>query len=731
MKYLKIKNYYPHLIILISSILYMLIAYKGVTGGSFIFSGDQYFPLSENDLNKTFAKILNPKNFGMTDGFGTILNVWDTLYYKLFYIFSDKFVIANKINIAIYNYIALTLAYMGFKRWQKLLFDNTSYLSLLIAYFYVFSPYTLELAHGGVFNITNAITYSLAPLSMYLLHKILTEKIINRNQYFLFAIVIFFQAFQFWLFFTFLIILFIYASIIIITSDFSEKIVLIKRCSLLTLICIISCLPIIIILLYQITFNVNVLNSTFNPVFGNMQGGLWFQMKMLHSWGIYNVWEPRAMYSFGNYFFSDRYNFIIVLLYTTLTFGIVKILFNLDSKIIFNNKYFNITLNNPYYSINRVPLNKIVLIFIFILIFALFFSKGAQKPFGEIFLWLYNNVYFFQIFRTPDIRFGFIIILIISILLLVITSKVANQYLSILIILFLLIASWPHFNGLALRGENIPGRYFDRVVSLSEDYVTAANYINIINPEYVYISPSIDYGKYPLGSDFYVGQDLFEKLINAPVYSGQVDTSIKKNTFEAFNEIRNNINFLIHFPISHVVLRNDIKDDNQILKESDLAKISTLIFKNNTFKIYRIANSNSILNIDFTKVSNYFYIINQSESYPSKLNLLLSYDKGWVLMKKTSSNCISRINYICDIYHKLSTLKYIIINHSTLEIPSLYKNYAMQWNINNNESYYLVYYPQLIFDLLIFLYLFFLILCILALISFLIINKSIRFSSST
>jgi hypothetical protein len=80
-----------------------------------------------------------------------------------------------------------------------------------------------------------------------------------------------------------------------------------------------------------------------------MQGGLWFQMKMLHSWGIYTVWEPRAMYSFGKYFFSDRYNFIIVLLYLTLIFGVVKTLFKLESQNIsfFNNKYINISLNNP------------------------------------------------------------------------------------------------------------------------------------------------------------------------------------------------------------------------------------------------------------------------------------------------------------------------------------------------------------------------------------------------
>jgi hypothetical protein len=315
-------------------------------------------------------------------------------------------------------------------------------------------------------------------------------------------------------------------------------------------------------------------------------------------------------------------------------------------------------------------------------------------------------------------------------LLLVISSKIANQYLSTLIILFLLIASWPHFNGLALRGENIPGRYYDRVVSLSDDYVTAANFINKNNPEYIYISPSVDYGKYPLGSDFYVGQDLFEKLINVPVYSGQVDTSIKKLTFEAFNEIRNNINFLNNFPVSHVILRNDIKDENQILKESDLIKISTLIFKNNTFKIYRIANSNSILNVDFTKIGNYFYIINQSESIISSLNLLLSYDKGWILMKKSSSNCVSKIEFFCDIYHKFNSFKYLVTNHSILVNPILYKNYAMQWNVNYNESYYLLYYPQLLFDLLVSLSLFFVTLFLLLFISFLLYKKLIKFSPS-
>ncbi len=701
MNYLKNNTINVQLIIIITSILYMLIAYKGLTAGNFIFSGDQYFPFSENDLNKNFAKILNPKNFGMNDGFGLILNIWDTIFYKIFYSFSDKFIIANKINIFIYNYLALTLAHVGFKCWYKLLFNNASYLPLLVTYFYVFSPYTLELSHGGVFNITNAVTYSLAPLTLFLLHQILTEKITHLSKYIIFGMIIFFQSFQFWLFFTFLVILIIYALLIILSSYRSEIITLLKRCSLLIIICTFFCLPVVCILLYQVLFNINTLNSTFNPVFGNMQGGLWYQMKMLHSWGIYTIWEPRAMYSFGSYFFSDKYNFIIVLLYLTILYGVIKVIFKYDFKnnFIFSNKFFKFRLNNPVYSINKIPINHIVLIFFFLLLFSLFFSKGAQKPFGEIFLWLYNNFYFFKIFRTPDIRFGFVIILIISLLLLLLSSKIANQYLITLIVFFLLIASWPHFNGLALRGENIPGRYFDRVVSLPDDYVNAANFINNSNPEYIYISPSVDYGKYPLGSDFFVGQDLFEKLIVAPVYSGQADTSIKKLTFDAFSEIRNNIKLLNNFPISHVILRNDIKDDNQLFKESDLSKISALVYENNTFKVYKVINNNPILNVDFTKIGNFFYIINKSESNQSKLNLLLSYDKGWVLIKNNSIKCILQLDFFCEIFHKFNIFTNFIKNSSHSSSPILHENYAMQWSIDNYNSYYLFYYPQLILDL--------------------------------
>ena len=99
------------------------------------------------------------------------------------------------------------------------------------------------------------------------------------------------------------------------------------------------------------------------------------------------------MYSFGSYFFSDRYNFAIILLWSTLIIGMSKILIDERNKtsLITDNKFFNIKIKSPIYPICKIENNNIAIYLLIILLISLFFSKGAQKPFGFIFLWLYEK----------------------------------------------------------------------------------------------------------------------------------------------------------------------------------------------------------------------------------------------------------------------------------------------------------------------------------------------------
>jgi len=696
---LKIQKY--QLLFVLISILYVSIAYLGIPNNNFIYSGDQYFPLSKMEINKNFLSINISKDLGLIDGYGIVLNFWDSLYYKLFYLVSNNVVLANKINIFLYTYLGLTLAYTGFNKWNEYLYQNESNLPIYITLFYIFGPYTLMLSHGGVFNITNALTYALAPLTFYLFYKQLTADSINKEEYIRLSLLLMIQTFQFWMFFTYFIVLSLFF-ILYFTINTNKKIIL-KRIFILTTFYLPISLVISYPVIYQFINNTNTINATFSPVFGNMQGGIWYQMKMLHSWGIYTVWEPRAMYSFGKYFFSDRYNLIIIVLWLTIFTGIIKIIFfsKITTTIFSDNKLYSFKFKSPSYSENTKPVIKLTISITLLLIIAIFFSKGSQKPFGEIFLWLYENVSLFKIFRTPDIRFGFIIILLVSTLLLIISSKIPQQFLKTLILLFIVITSWPHILGVGLRGENIPGKYYDRVISISEDYRTAANYLNNSSTNYVYINPNQDYAVFKIDNDYYVGQDIFGKLLKSPLYYGGEESSIKKNTYEKFKNINDNINIIDEFPISHVVLRNDLKENN-LVNEAKIEKKGKLVFQNNTFKIYHINNNTSILNKDYIEIDNNLYYLYIDDN--NKIKFLNSYDNHWYLVgEEYIGRCKMGDNFLCKIILKIAISKTLITNNSGKLKPELLNNYAMQWDVEK-KPYYLVYYPQVIFDLLLIIF---------------------------
>lgn len=684
------------------ALMYTFISYRSIQAPNFIFSGDQYFPFGLYELNKAFLSINISKDLGLIDGYGAVLNFWDSIFYKIFYTVSEKFILAAKINIFFYTYICLFTSYVGFKKWHEYLYFNKSNLAIYVAIFYTFSPYTLQLSHGGVFNITIALTYGLAPLALYLINELLNKKLIKNIDYIKIAFILTIQTFQFWLFFTYVLIIMFYCIFNIIRCD--DKLLVLKRLIILCLLYVAMTLLVSYPVVFQFLNNKYTINSIFSPVFGNMQGGIWYQMKMLHSWGIYTVWEPRSMYSFGSYFFSDRYNFAIILLWSTLIIGMSKILIDERNKtsLITDNKFFNIKIKSPIYPICKIENNNIAIYLLIILLISLFFSKGAQKPFGFIFLWLYENFSLFKIFRTPDIRFGFNIIFIISLLLLIINKKISEQYIKFLIVIFLSICSWPHFNGAALKGENVVGRYYDRISFIPQDYQTAANFINKNSENYVYIVPDKDYAVFKIDHDLFVGQDMFGKLLNSPVYYGGADSSINKYTYENFNQISRNVNTILKFPISYIVFRNDILDKNKV-EEFAIKNISKLVFSNNTFRIYKVNNSPKLIDAESIKIDTNLYRLSVEKKLVG-VDYLNSFDEHWLLIKSDDlKKCTLSIDWFCNNYLKFNIILFMLKNDLSNFRPKITESYAMHWDVGSG-NYYLFYYPQLIFDILFLLF---------------------------
>lgn len=104
-----------------------------------------------------------------------------------------------------------------------------------------------------------------------------------------------------------------------------------------------------------------------------IKGGIFYPLMQISAWGLYNIWEPRAILSFYNYFFENPYKLLSILL--------------------------------PVLFITFLSKNKKVIPIIFI-IFLAFFSKGPNPPLGEVFTLIINNFPFGYMIRSPDSKFG-------------------------------------------------------------------------------------------------------------------------------------------------------------------------------------------------------------------------------------------------------------------------------------------------------------------------------------
>jgi hypothetical protein len=104
-----------------------------------------------------------------------------------------------------------------------------------------------------------------------------------------------------------------------------------------------------------------------------IQGGMFYPLMQISAWGLYDIWSPRAILSFYPYFFENPYRILSITLAACLIYFLFK-----------NRKFISI---------------------VFIL-FLIFFAKGSNPPFGELFSFIINNFPFGYMIRSPDSKFG-------------------------------------------------------------------------------------------------------------------------------------------------------------------------------------------------------------------------------------------------------------------------------------------------------------------------------------
>lgn len=577
----------PFIIFVGVTLLLEWIIFRGLENNEFIFSSDQLFWFSYHEAFQNFFFVRKMDHFGVFNSWQLVVQFWDTVLYLLLYQFSISLQWVERVVFFITFYFSLAVSFVGFQRLYNYFFEEPKNWAIgAVTVWYCLNPYTLIMWHGGVYNFGLALTYALAPLLLYYFHvSVFSESSVRTK--FVCALILFLSSFVFWLFAVVVFIYLWYVAVFLIMQR-DRWGLFFKNISIVALMYVPLAAVVIFLILHEFASNVGDLNTEFLPTFQNQIGGLWYQFLMRFSWGIYTVWKPRTMFPFGEYFFSFQYVAATVALYGLIVLGLVSLIRP-------QWKRWCSWLVDSAQPIKKETI-RFVIIFIGITALSIFFAKAGQKPFGGIFLFLYEHVPFFSVFRSADHRFGFGVVFAVSILLLLASHRLRQGFFTPALLILVLIQSIPIFTGAAHRGQDIVGEYFDRIIHIPEEYQELADFMNSRSDKsnYVLVDPAVQYGRYVIDTrlkEEYVGQDLLPKLIQYPFVYASTSTGMSKASEELLESILKKKQYadLRNFPIRYIITRSNTPcDDCSDVSMSRIQKLYPNIFQNKYFAVYEI-----------------------------------------------------------------------------------------------------------------------------------------------
>lgn len=717
---MKSSNVRPIIIFALIAVLLDSLFFYGLDTKQFIFSGDQFFRFSAHEAFTDSFFLRKPIDLGVLNGWQFITQFWDALYYLAAYHIGLAPIPIEKLLFFLVLFLSLFLSFLGFNKIaHRFEISSGSRGVYIVTFWYCFNPYTLELWHGGVYNLGSSLTYSLAPLIFYHFNEAIFSAT-DKAKILLCALLIAAASFTFWLVAPMVFFIALYTILRVVIKPGMWRLAA-KNIILLGL----AYFPLVAFILFGIMYenfnNSGNVNTGFLPTFGNMQGGIWYQLKMFFSWGIYTVWMPRTLYPFGDYLFSKTYTTGIVLLYVFIMIGLIFYFTGTHyrnnagekgNRSLFHRTTFKYIARMQHIGILGISTCRNVTVthqaIVLILVFAVsvFLAKGAQPPWGEIFVFLYNHVPFFNVFRTPDIRFGFSMVLALAILMLLISQRYGKHFFFFGILGITLLQAWPFFSGAAVRGENVDGKYYDRITHIPEAYSNVAGYINQNTAEssYVLPIPAIEYGHYFIDqSEHLIGQDMVAKITKAPfVYISQ-SGGMSTSTYEALKNILESRQYdkFRDFPIRYVLLRKDICPDCPIIPEESLVQISDLVYHDAMFSLYEMRNYRSIIdspNVSYERVSPVKYRVHfKHVTEPQELALLQNFNKDWkvfigsdALRKNCQSNIKNAYSNTVECINNMTLLE--TGDWKYLWKPSLFESshqlkwdYANRWEVSPKE----------------------------------------------
>lgn len=687
-------KFLPYILFVFISVLLTSIFFKGLSSDQFLYLQDEYLPLSQFEINTAFSTI------DQTDlGYPNTIIMLITFFDRVFYSVANRFEFNLLTTQIIFYFLKLlliqTLPYIGFKLLSKLAdYRPNMLLTFAISMWYSFNTFTLIYWHGNAFGFNLLLCYALAPATFYVFNKAVLQKSSILIKLF-FCVCVYLMSFGIYLFAVFVIFLLVY-TILQLIKDRNLVLLVAKNVGLI----FILYLPFLgnyILIAREIYASIGAtVNSVGGETSGNLQGGVLYQIFMWHSWAIYTLWTPRNIYSFYGYFYSIPSLIAPIGMYFIIIGTFLR-------------KGFNPTT---------------VKLFIVLALF-LIFVKGPQEPLGGFYKFLMETIPFFRVFRSPDNKFGFGLILLLS-LILSSQGKLLGKKIAIIILLISFIQSWPLLSGIAIRGENSE-KSSDRVLKLDNDQDELISFINS-NAQpfgYIFAFPSEGFNHYTYESkQSYIGQDLIAKYSNLPFINYSESSGMNMNTFNLVQKTvkDSNLDNLSSLPIKYFLVRSDNSRQVADSKISDkLHKEYRLVFENKVYKLYFNSQYKPVVlgprNMRFLKVSPTNYMLSlkdvdfKNDATIELLNnkstnwTMFTYDKEFVcakdyIHKGQISECVGTpenfINF-SDVKYLYTRPEYLLKTQTNNEI------FSNAWNIVDKDvktkSAVMLYMPQVYFYL--------------------------------
>lgn len=379
-----------------------------------------------------------------------------------------------------------------------------------------------------------------------------------------------------------------------------------------------------------------------NAAYGSISGGVLTPLFERSAWILYNVWEPRLILNFYSHFYSIPF-----------TATVLAVLFLVIYIAIWGKR------------------GKFLLGVLLFLILTLFFIKGANPPFGQLFVILLNNIPIFSLIRTPDTKLSIIVHLAYTLILFwgLITAQGKIRYLIVAVsIIFAAINVVPIVNGSAPFASQSGGGY---LIELSEGERKIAQILSSEPPWTRVLTIPPTTGDSLRSSGFFTYSEPLKLVVPSTFLQTGIEEVSSTEITRHMDEFKNgNLNALDSLNVNYVIIRMDrLSRKRSIEYTKQIAELRSryipVVESDNIVMLRHAPPSELPMRITDGGYSNFDKSLQAMSLYslvltkPAGASVILSLsntsNKNWRLVSVDSEKCTHFSAYICATYKLLTT----------------------------------------------------------------------------